>query len=84
MFIHGHIGLKNSTKGFFAESLGKILFEVKINSIYRRIYIGLNRRYSVFLRQTDNLFDIIHENKSLIQDLIAERANEVSSGEHDK
>ena len=48
------------------------------------ILLGLNSRYSVFLELTDNLFDVIHENTSLIQDSIAEKANKVSSGENDK
>ena len=48
------------------------------------ILLGLSGRYSVLLGLTDNLFDVIHENTSPIQDSIAERANEVSSGENDK
>ena len=45
---------------------------------------GLNSRYSVVLGLTDKLFDVIHENTSLIQDSILEQANEVSSGENVK
>ena len=36
--------------------------------------LGLNSRYSVLLGLTDNLFDVIYENASLIQDSIAKRA----------
>ena len=82
MFIKGNNGLKNYTK-VFCRITGRNNIRVKINSIYRRIYIllGLNSQYSVLFGLT---FDVIHENTSHIQDLIAERANEVSSGENDK
>ena len=33
---------------------------------------GLNRRYSILFALTDNLFDVFHENTSLIQDSIVE------------
>ena len=46
--------------------------------------LEFNSKYSVLLGLTDNLFDVFHENTSLILDSIAERANEVSSGENDK
>ena len=45
---------------------------------------GLNSRYSVLLELTDNFFDIIHKNTSLIQDSIFEKAGEASSRENDK
>ena len=76
MFIKGHISLKNYTK-VFAESLGEIILESKLIVFTGGfILLGLNSRYSVLLGLTDNLFDVIHENTSLIQDSIAERANE--------
>ena len=72
-------------QGFFAESLGEIILESRL-IVYTGgfILLGLNSRYSVLLGLTDNLFNVIHENTSLIQDSIAERANEISSGENDK
>ena len=61
------------------ESLGEIILESRLIVFTGGfILLGLNSRYSVLLGLTDNLFDVIHENTSLIQDSIAERANEVS------
>ena len=72
-------------QGFLAESLGEIISESRlIVCTGGFILLRLNSRYSVLLGLTDNLFDVIHENTSLIQDSIVERANEVSSGENDK
>ena len=45
---------------------------------------GLNRKYSILFELTDNLFDIIHENTSLIQDSIIGKVDEANSGENDK
>ena len=84
MFIKGRIGMKNCSK-VFAESLGEIISESSLIVFTGGfILLGLNSRYSVLLGITDNLFDVIHENTSRIQDSIVERANEVSSGENDK
>ena len=70
---------------FFVESLGEIILESRLIAFTRGvILLELNCRYSVLLGLTDNLFDVIQENTSLTQDSIAERANEVSSGENDK
>ena len=70
---------------FFVESLGEIILESRLTIFAGRFILhGLNIRYSVLLGLIDNLFDVIHENISLIQDSIAERANEVNSGENDK
>ena len=41
-------------------------------------------RYSVLFGLTDYLFDIIHDNTSLIQDSIVKKADEASSEENDK
>ena len=41
-------------------------------------------RYSVLLWLTDNLFDVIHENTSLILDSIDSKADEARSGKKDK
>ena len=84
MFIKGHISLKNYTKAF-CRITGRNNIRVKINGIYGRvILLGLNSRNSVSLGLTDNLFDVIHENTFLLQDSIAEKANEVCSGENNK
>ena len=85
MFIKGHIGLKNYTK-VFAESSGEIILESRLIAFTGGfILLGLNSRYLVFLGLADILFDVIHENTSLVQHSIAERVNEVvSSGENDK
>ena len=65
--------------------LGEIILESRlIISTGGFILFELNTRYSVLSGLTDNLFDVIHENTTLILDSIAERANEVSSGENDK
>ena len=73
------------TPRFFAESQGDITLESRLIVFTGGfILLGLNSRHSVLLGLTDDLFDIIHENTSLIQDSIVERANEVSSGENDK
>ena len=45
---------------------------------------GLNRSYEVLFGLTDNLFDAIHENISLTQKSLVEKADEASSGENDK
>ena len=45
---------------------------------------GLNSRYSVSFGLTDNLFDIIHANTSLMQDSIVENTDEASSGENNE
>ena len=85
MFIKGLIGLKNYTK-VFCRITGRNNIRVKINIVFTGgfILLGLNSRYSVLLGLTDNLIDVIFENTSLIQGSIAERANEVSSGENNK
>ena len=70
---------------FSGESLGEIILESRLIVFTEGfILLGLNSRYSVLLRLTDNLFDVIHENTSLIQNSIVERANEVGSEENDK
>ena len=81
VFIKGHIGLKNYTKVFRRVS-GRNNIRDKVNSIYKRIYITWIQQkiFSFIIGLTDNLFDVIHKNTSLIQDSIAERTNEVSSG----
>ena len=74
VFIKGHIGLKNYTK-IFAKSQGEIILESRLTVFTGGfILLGLNSRYSVLLGLTDNLFDVIHENTSLLQNSIAERA----------
>ena len=79
------ISVRKITPRFFAESLGEIILESRLIVFTGGfILLGLNNRYSVLLGLTDNSFDIIHENTSLIQDSIAERVNEVSSGANDK
>ena len=70
VFIHEHISLK-ITPRYFALSLGEIGLEPRLILLTGRFKLfGLNRRYSVLFRLTDNLFDVIHENTSLIQDSI--------------
>ena len=85
MCLSRDISVWKITPRFFAESLGEIILESRsIVFIWEFILLGLNSRYSVLLGSTVNLFDVIHENTSLIQNSIAERANEVSSWENDK
>ena len=73
------------TPRFFAESLGEIVLEPRLIILAGRfIFFGLNGRYLVLFGLTDNLFDVSHENTSLIQDSIVEKADEVSLGENDK
>ena len=83
--IHGHISLKNYTK-VFCIITGINSFRAKINNINRKIYIIWIKQeiYSVLFGLTDNLFDIIHENTSLIQDSILEKVDEARLGENDK
>ena len=71
-------------QGFFAESLGEIILESRL-IVFTECFklLGLNSGYSVLLGLTENFPDVMHENTSLIQDSIAERVNEVSSGEND-
>ena len=75
MFIPGFIGLKNYTK--FSCGIASIETKIKV-LIERFALLGLNRRYSVLLGLTDNLFDIILENTTLIQDSIVGQAYETS------
>ena len=67
----------------FAVSLGDIVLEPRLIILTGRFTL-LNSRYSVLLELTDNLFEVIHVNTSLIQDLIVEKADEARSGENDK
>ena len=62
---------------FFTESLGDIVLEPRLTILLTRRFtlFGLNSR-SVLLELTDNLFNVIHENMSLIQDSIVEKADE--------
>ena len=73
------------TPRFFALSLGEIVLELIFIMLTGRFSLfGLNRRYSILFGLTNNLFDIINENTSLIQDLIIEKADEANSGENDE
>ena len=83
MFIKAHIDLKNFTKVFYRIT-GKKYTRVGLIVFIGFILLGLNSRYSVLLGLTDNLFHVVQKNSSLVQDSIAERANEVSSGANDK
>ena len=70
MFIHEYISLKNYTK-VFTQSLGEIVLEPKLIILTGRfILFGQNRRYSVLFELIDSLFDVNHENTSLIEDCI--------------
>ena len=74
-------------QGLFAESLEEINLESRLIIFTGGfILLELNSWYSVLLWFTasGNLFDVIHENTSLIQDSFVERANKVSSGENGK
>ena len=85
MCLSRDISVWKITPRFVAESLGEIILESRLILFTGGfILLGLNSKYSVLIGLTDNLFDFIHENTSLIQDSIAERANKVSSGENDK
>ena len=82
MFIKGHIGLKNYTKVFCRITGRKKTIESRLLLVFTGEFIlfGLCSNYSVSFGLTDNLLDVIHENIPLIQDSIAEGANEESSG----
>ena len=85
MWLLRDISVWKITPRFFAELLGEIIIESRLIIFTGGfLLLGLNSRYSVLLGLTDNLFDVIHENTCLIQDSVAERANEVSAGENDK
>ena len=73
------------TPRFFALSLGEIALKPRLIILRERfILFELNRRYSVLFGLADNLFDVIHENTSVIQDSIVEKTDKASSGEKDK
>ena len=85
MCLSMDISVRKIKPRFFALLLGEIVLEPRLIILTGRFTLfGLNRRYSVVFGLTDNLFDIIHENTSLIQDSIVEKADEASSGENDK
>ena len=68
MYLSVHISLKNFTK-VFALSLGETVLEPRLIILTRKFtLLEINRRYSVLLGLTDNLFDVIHENTSVTQD----------------
>ena len=65
-------------------SLREIVLEPRLIILTGKFTLfGLNRRYSVSFELTDNFFDI-HDNKSLIQDSVVEKANEANSRENNK
>ena len=69
----------------FCRNTGEIILESRLIVFTGEFTLfELNSIYSVLLGLTDNLFDVIHKNTSLIQDSIVERATEESSGENDK
>ena len=87
MCLSMDISVWKITPIFLALSLGEIVLEPRLIILTGRFIIGLlgwNRRYSVLFGLTDNFFDKIHENTSLIQDSIVEKTDEASSGENDK
>ena len=85
MCLSTDISVRKIKPRFFALSLGEIVLEPRLIILTGRFTLfELNRRYSVVFGLTDNLFDIIHENTSLIQDSIVEKADEANSGENDK
>ena len=71
-------------QGFFADSLGEIVFKLRSMLTGTLIFIELNRRYSVLSGFTDSLFPIIQEKTSLMQDSMEGKAEEANSGEKDK
>ena len=84
-YLSRDISVWKITPVFFAELLREIILESRLVMFTGGfIILGLNSWYSVLLGLTDSLFDVIHENAPLIQDSIAESANEVSSGENKK
>ena len=85
MCLSMNISVWKITPRYFALSIREIVLEPRLILLTGRCTLfGLNRRYSVLFGLTDNLFDIILENTSLIQDSIIEKADEANSGENDK
>ena len=85
IYLSLDISVWKITSWFFALSLGEIVLEPRLIILTGRFTLfGLNKRYSELCGLTDNLFDVIHENTSLIQDSIVEKADEPSPGENHK
>ena len=82
MFFHRYITSKNYTE-VFADSLGEIVFKLRIIITGALIFFYLNRRYSILSGFTVILFPIIKKKPFLMQDLIEEKAEKANSWEQD-
>ena len=73
MCLSMEISVWKITSKVFALSLEEMALEPRLIILTGRFTLfGLNRRYSILFALTDNLFDVFHENTSLIQDSIVE------------